>query len=130
MPPFKPIDRACTQAAYAACVGRDINDEIYITRDGRMFNGFELETIDPSKAELDALIVMLAQAMKLHIAGLDFAEILADLLEVGAGVKAADLVHDHLRGISLTEWAAINARIGWYADDMASTNDTSSGRIR
>lgn len=127
---LKPTDRACTQASYAACLGRDITDEIFVTRDGRIFNGFDLETINPATTALDARIVALAQAMKLHIAGLDFAEILAELVEIGAGIEAANKVHDHLLDISSVEWAAIKKRIAWYADDMTSTNDTSSGRIR
>lgn len=128
---LKPIDRSCLQAAYCVCIGHDIEDEVYITRDGRIFCGFDIETIDPASGNpLDAAIVALAQAMKLHITGVQLSEIRDDLIKVGPGVEFANKVHDHLKEVSSIEWRAVNDRTTWYADDMTSTDDASSGRIR
>ena len=66
---------------------------------------------------MDALTVALAQAMKLHLGGIQFGELRRDLIAAGMREEAANRVHDHLVDVSVGEWNRLNERINWYRDD-------------
>jgi len=111
---MKAIDRACLQYATQVAVGRDA---FYVAPDGRLLDGERLTALDPSGSVLDAVIATLASVMKLHLLGCTMGQLFNDLLRAGVGEQLAKRVHDHLDDVSDAEWAALRARIRWYADE-------------
>lgn len=120
MPKASSEDRACLDFAYRAVIGMGVEDEVIVLRDGlSVVTRFGVEKIDASVSTTTALIHALAQAMKLHLGGIQLGEIRHDLLAAGMGVKAANRVHDHLTDFSVAEWERLRVRVLWYADDNA-----------
>ena len=120
MPKASSEDRACLDFAYRAVIGMGVEDEVIVLRDGlSVVTRFGVEKIDASVSTTTALIHALAQAMKLHLGGVQLGEVRGDLLAAGMGVKAANRVHDHLTDFSVAEWERLRARVLWYADDNA-----------
>lgn len=120
MPKATPEDRACLDYAFRAVIGMGAEDEVIVLRDGIHIatrNG--LEKIDASVNTTCALIHALAQAMQLHVGGVQLGEVRHDLLAAGVRVKTANRVHDHLTDFSVAEWDRLRARVRWYADDNA-----------
>lgn len=120
MPKATPEDRACLDYAFRAVIGMGAEDEVIALRDGIHIatrNG--VEKIDASVNTTCALIHALAQAMQLHVGGVQLGEVRGDLLAAGVGVKTANRVHDHLTDFSVAEWDRLRARVRWYADDNA-----------
>ena len=120
MPKATPEDRACLDYAFRSVIGFGAEDEVIALRDGITIatrNG--IEKVDASSSTTTALIHTLAQAMKLHLSGVQLGEVRRDLLAAGVRVKAADRVHDHLADISVEEWDRLRVRVQWYRDDNA-----------
>lgn len=115
-----PEDRACLDFAFRSVIGFSVEDEVIALRDGltiATLNG--IEKIDASSSTTAALIHALAQAMQLHLGGVQLGDVRRDLLAAGVRVKAADRVHEHLADISVVEWGRLQARVQWYRDDNA-----------
>lgn len=120
MPKATPEDRACLDYAFRAVIGMGVEDEVIALRDGiHIVTRNGVEKIDASVNTTCALIHALAQAMQLHVGGVQLGEVRGDLLAAGVGVKAANRVHDHLTDFSVAEWDRLRARVRWYADDNA-----------
>lgn len=113
-------DRACLDFAFRAVIGMGAEDEVIALRDGVTIvtcNG--VEKVDASSSTTNALIHVLAQAMQLHLGGINLGNVRHDLLTRGMGVKAANRVYDHLVDLSVVEWERLRARVLWYRDDNA-----------
>lgn len=117
---MKAIDRACLQYATQVVTCRDA---FYVAPDGRLLDGDRLTALDPSGSVLDAVIALLASTMKLHLLGCTVGQLFNDLLRAGVGEQLAQRVHDHLGDVSCEEWAALRARIRWYADEHKAHRD-------
>lgn len=115
-----PEDRACLEWAFRVVVGMSAEDEVYILRDLTVVTRHGHDTLDPSGDAQGAVMVALAQVMKLHLAGVGFGELRRDLVAAGMGEEAANRVHDHLVDVSVEEWDRLRARVRWYADDNGS----------
>ena len=109
-----PIDRACLQ--YAVQVVWAL-DHSYVSPEGDYLFISRMHRLDPSADVRDAVIAALAQMMKLHLGGSSLAELRNDLLRSNVGEQFANRVHDHLADVSCEEWAALRARVSWYAED-------------
>ncbi|MGR3792761.1 hypothetical protein [Vannielia sp. SX4] len=118
---MKAIDRACLQYATQVVVGRDA---FYVASDVRLLDGERLTALDPSDSVLDAVIALLASTMKLHLLGCTAGQLFNDLLRAGVGEQLAERVHDHVGDVSDPEWAALRARIRWYADEHKQALDS------
>ncbi|WP_170411266.1 hypothetical protein [Ruegeria atlantica] len=113
-----PEDRACIQFALFVTMGLGPEDDIIVARDGQhYFWESELVKLEPSGSPQDAVVVTLAQVMKLHLHGFGFAELRDDLVRSGVGEQFAKRVHDHLESVSVEEWERLRERIVWYGDD-------------
>ena len=88
-----------------------------VLRDLSVVTANDRANLDPSSSSQDALLVALAQAMKLHLTGIQFGELRCDLIAAGMREEAANRVHDHLVDVSVEEWDRLRDRIRWYADD-------------
>ena len=120
MPKATPEDRACLDYAFRVVVCMSAEDEVIALRDGLSIvtrNG--VEKVDASSSTTNALIHVLAQAMQLHLGGVNLGDVRQDLLTRGMGVKAANRVYDHLVDLSVEEWDRLRARVRWYTDDSA-----------
>ena len=113
-----PEDRATLEWAYRVTLGYSAEDEVIVLRDLSIITAFDRAMLDPSSSSQDALIVALAQAMKLHLSGVNFGKLRRDLIAAGMGVEVANCVHDHLMDISVEEWNRLRDRIRWYRDDI------------
>ncbi len=118
-----PTDRACLQ--YAAQVYWGL-EQAYVTPFGKLAFPDEMHNLNPSGDPHDAVIVTLAQMMKLHLSGVEFGQLRDDLLGSGVGEQFANRVHDHLIEVFPEEWASLRARVRWYADDMGNPSDGST----
>lgn len=116
---LSPEDRACLEWAYRVVIGYSAEDEVFVTREGQIAASRELAGLDPSRYPRDALVAAVAAVMQRHLAGLDLAELRRDLVAAGMGEKVAYRVEDHLRDVSVEEWARLRERIGWYRNDNA-----------
>ncbi|MBT3143479.1 hypothetical protein KL867_20685 [Ruegeria litorea] len=114
---MRPIDRATLEWAFRITVGYSAEDEVLVLRDLAIVTAHDRIVLDPSNEPHDALVVALAQAMKLHVGGIQFGELRGDLIAAGLREKVANCVHDHLVDVSVEEWDRLNARIRWYSDD-------------
>jgi hypothetical protein len=112
-----PEDRATLEWAYRVGLGFSAEDEVFVLRDLSVITSSERVTLDPSSNARDALLVALAQAMKLHLTGIQFGKLRRDLVAAGMREEAANRVHDHLVDISVEEWDRLRDRIRWYSDD-------------
>lgn len=112
-----PEDRATLEWAFRVVLGFSGEDEVVVLRNLSIITTSERVTLDPSSCAQDALIVALAQAMKLHVAGVQLGELRRDLIAAGLGIEAANRVHDHLVDVSVEEWDRLRERINWYRDD-------------
>lgn len=112
-----PEDRATLEWAYRVGLGFSGEDEVVVLRDLSIVTTLDRVTLDPSSSPQDALLVALAQAMKLHLSGVNFGKLRLDLVAAGLGKEAANRVHDHLVDVSVEEWDRLRERINWYADD-------------
>lgn len=83
--------------------------------DGVIISGNAAFKLNPSRDEIDALIVAIARAMQRHFGGVDLGKLRNDLIAAGMGEKAADFVEDHLRSFSVADWRTIDMRIHWYS---------------
>ena len=115
-----PEDRATLEWAYRVVLGFSAEDEVIVLRDLTVITQHDHEILNPSGNSQDALIVALAQTMKLRIRGLQFGELRRDLVAAGMREQVADRVHDHLKDISVEEWNRLKQRIAWYRDDKRS----------
>ncbi|QPM89115.1 hypothetical protein [Pseudooceanicola algae] len=115
-----PEDRACLEWAFRVVLGLGPESDVFVLRDLTVVTAAGDERIDPSIGPDEAFFHALAQAMKLHLAGIDPAEVRHDLVAVGMGVEAANRVHDHLLDISVEEWGRLGERVVWYSDDNGS----------
>jgi hypothetical protein len=115
-----PEDRATIEWAYRVVLGFSAEDEVIVLRDLTVVTQHDHGPLDPSGSSQDALIVALAQTMKLHIRGLQFGELRRDLVAAGMREQVADRVHDHLVDVSVEEWNRLKQRIAWYRDDKCS----------
>lgn len=115
-----PEDRACLDFAYRSVIGMGVEDEVIALRDGlTIATPYGTEKIDASTRTTNLLIHALAQAMKLHLSGIQLGEVRGDLLARGMRVQTANRVHDHLVDLSVEEWDRLWTRVRWYADDNA-----------
>ena len=112
-----PEDRATLEWAYRVTLGYSAEDGVIVLRDLSIITAFDRAMLDPSSSSQDALIVALAQVMKLHLTGINFGKLHGDLVAAGMGVEVANCVHDHLMDISVEEWDRLRDRIRWYRDD-------------
>ena len=112
-----PEDRATLEWAYRITLGFSAEDEVVVLRDLSIVSASDRVTLNPSCNPQDALIAALAQAMKLHLRGIQFGQLRRDLIAAGMGEEAANRVHDHLVDISVEEWDRLNERIRWYRHD-------------
>lgn len=115
-----PEDRATIEWAYRVVLGFSAEDEVIVLRDLTVVTQHDHAPLNPSGSSQDALIVALAQTMKLRIRGLQFGELRLDLIAAGMREQVADRVHDHLVDISVEEWNRLKQRIAWYRDDKCS----------
>lgn len=111
---LQPVDQACLESARFMVCG----DKVEVWQDGTLFNraAFKLE---PSRDPIDALIVVLSNAMKLHLSGVDFGKLRDDFIATDVGEEFANSIYDHLVGLSDDEWAHIRNRVDWYVNDNA-----------
>ena len=119
MPKFSNDDRACLDWAYRVVIGHGAENDVYVTREGKVVDDGRPSTLDPSGCALDATVVTLAQMMKFHLRGVPFGQLRDDLLRSGVGEQFANRVHDHLVDISVWEWVRLRERMAWYRDDNA-----------
>jgi len=112
-----PEDRATIEWAYRVVLGFSAEDEVIVLRDLTVITQRDHERLNPSGSSQDALIVALAQTMKLRIRGLQIGELRRDLIAAGMGEQAANRVHDHLVDVSFEEWDRLKERINWYRND-------------
>ncbi len=112
-----PEDRATLEWAYRVGLGFSAEDDVIVLRDLSIITPNERTTLDPSSSTQHALWVALAQAMKLHLTGIQFGKLRCDLVAAGMRVEAANSVHDHLVDISVEEWDRLRERVTWYRDD-------------
>ena len=115
---MQAIDRATLEWAYRVTFGYSAEDEVVVLRDLTVVTQHDHTKLDPSGSSQDALLVALAQAMKLHITGVEFGELRRDLVAAGMREKTANSVHDHLVDISVEEWSRVVSRIDWYREDI------------
>ena len=121
-----PEDRATLEWAYRIGLGFSAEDEVIVLRDLGVITPSERVTLDPSGSPQDALLVAIAQAMKLHLTGIQFGKLRRDLIAAGMREEAANRVHDHLVNVSVEEWDRLRERINWYRDDNGDTIAASS----
>lgn len=109
-------DRACLEAARQMC---SRNREVYVLRDGRLLVDSQIRafSLDPSGDPFDALIVALAQTLKLHLTGSDLVQLRDDLIASGVREDVANGIKDHVSGLTESDWAHLNARVDWYAHE-------------
>jgi len=115
-----PEDRATIEWAYRVVLGFSAEDEVIVLRDLIVVTQHDHAPLNPSGSSQDALIVALAQTMKLRIRDLQFGELRRDLVAAGMREQVADRVHDHLVDVSVEEWNRLKQRIAWYRDDKCS----------
>jgi len=113
---LSPEDRACLESARRMVCGD--KGDIYVFDDGKLLVSSAF-ALDPSRDPIDALIVAVSQAVKLHLAGVDLGELRRDLVAAGMGEDLADSVHDHLSEVSVEDWKQVRARVKFYEDDNA-----------
>ena len=113
---LSPEDRACIESARRMVCGD--KGDIYVFDDGKLLISSAF-ALNPSHDPIDALIVAISQAIKLHLSGIELGKLRNDLIAFGMGEKLADSVHDHLIGVSVEEWAHVRARVDFYSDDNA-----------
>lgn len=123
-----PEDRATLEWAFRVVLGFSAEDEVIVLRDLSIVTANDRATLDPSAGAQDALIVALAQVMKLRLAGVQSGKLRRDLVAAGMGEKAANRVHDHLKDISVGEWNRLKERINWYRDDKCLPITSSTAR--
>ncbi|AXX97249.1 hypothetical protein [Profundibacter amoris] len=112
-----PEDRATLEWAYRVTLGYSAEDEVIVLRDLSIITAFDRAMLDPSSSSQDALIVALAQALKLHLTGVNFGQLRSDLVAAGLREEVANCVHDHMVDVSVEEWDRLRDRIRWYRDD-------------
>lgn len=113
-----PDDRATLEWAYRVVLGYSAEDEVVVLRDLSIVTQHDHTRLNPSSSPTDALIVALAQTMKLRLSGMQFGELRRDLVAAGMREQVADRVHDHLVDISVEEWNRLKERINWYRQDI------------
>ena len=116
---LSPEDRASLEWAYRVVIGYSAEDDVFVMRDGQIAASRELAGLDPSRDPLDALVAAVAAAMKLHLSGVELAELRRDLVAAGMREPVADKVQYHLLDVSVEEWTRLRERIGWYRNDNA-----------
>lgn len=116
---LSPDDRACLEWAYRVVIGYSAEDDVFVMRDGQIAASRELAGLDPSRDSLDALVAAVAAAMKLHLSGVELAELRRDLVAAGMREPVADKVQYHLEDVSVEEWGRLRERAGWYQNDNA-----------
>lgn len=111
-----PEERASLESARRMVCG-DTGD-IYVFEDGKLLISSAF-ALNPSRDPIDALIVAISQAIKLHLGGVEFGQLRDNLVAFGMGKELADTVHDHLIEVSVEDWARVRARVDFYRDDNA-----------
>lgn len=111
-----PEERACLEAARRMVCG-DAGD-IYVFENGKLLVSSAF-SLNPSRDPIDALIVAVSQAIKLHLSGVEFGQLRDNLVAFGMGETLVDTVHDHLIEVSVEDWARVRARVDFYRDDNA-----------
>ena len=112
--PLKPIDQACLEAARRLVCG-DLG-EILVLEDGRLIVARSPFKLRPSSDPTDALISLLARAMKKHLRGIELGKLRDDLLRAGVEKEWAVSVFEHLVSFTVEDWDAIRARVDFYAE--------------
>lgn len=112
-----PEDRASLESARRMVCGD--RGDIYVFDDGKFLVSSTAFALRPSHDPIDALIVAVSQAVKLHLAGVELGELRRDLVEAGMGEEQADSVLDHLLDVSVEDWAQVRARVDFYVNDNA-----------
>lgn len=112
-----PEDRATLEWSYRVVLGFSAEDEVFVLRNLTVITAAERITLDPSSSSRDAFLIALAQAIKLHLTGIQFGKLHGDLIAAGMGKEVANRVHDHLVDVSVEEWDRLKERINWYRDD-------------
>ncbi|WP_432448910.1 hypothetical protein [Aliiroseovarius marinus] len=112
-----PEDRATLEWAFRVVFGFSAENEVIVMRDLSIVTAHDRTMLDPSGEPQDALIVALAQVMKLRLTGVQAGKLRRDLIAAGMRKKAANRVHDHLADVSVGEWNRLKERINWYRDD-------------
>lgn len=123
-----PEDRATLEWAYRVVLGFSAEDEVFVLRDLTVVTRHDHTQLDPSGNSQDALIVALAQVMKLRLAGVQAGKLRCDLVTAGMREEVANRVHDHLVDISVGEWNRLSERINWYRDDTCLPITASTAR--
>lgn len=123
-----PEDRATLEWAFRVVLGFSAEDEVFVLRDLSIVTANDRATLDPSDSAQDALIVALAQVMKLRLTGVQSGKLRCDLIAAGMREEAANRVHDHLVDISVGEWNRLKERIKWYRDDKCLPITASTAR--
>ncbi len=114
-PKMTAEDRACLEAARQMVCG---HQAVFVTQTGRLIlEGRTDCTLNPSGDHIDALIVALSQAIKLHLGGVDLVQLRDDLVASGVREDVADGIKDHVSGLSSCDWAHLRARVDWYAQE-------------
>lgn len=113
---LSPEDRACIKSARRMVCGD--KGDIYVFDDGKLLISSAF-ALNPSRDPIDALIVAVSQAIKLHLSGIELGELRNDLITFGMGEDLADTVHDHLIKVSVEDWGQVRARVDFYRDDNA-----------
>lgn len=123
-----PEDRATLEWAYRVVLGFSAEDEVIVLRDLTVVTQHDHAQLNPSDSAQEALIVALAQVMKLRLTGVQAGKLRCDLVAAGMREEAANRVHDHLVDISVGEWNRLNERINWYRDDNGAPVTASTAR--
>lgn len=113
--------------AYRVVLGFSAEDEVIVLRDLTVVTQHDHAQLAPSDSAQDALIVALAQVMKLRLTGVQTGKLRCDLV-AGMREEAANRVHDHLVDISVGEWNRLKERINWYRDDTCLPITASTAR--
>ena len=122
---LSPEDRACVESARRMVCGD--KGDIYVFDDGKLLISSAF-TLEPSRDPIDALIVAISQAIKLHLSGIELGELRNDLIAFGMGEDLVDTVHDHLIEVSVENWAQVRARVNLYRNDNARIAAFDSGK--
>ena len=113
---LKPIDRASLETAHRVVCGD--SGKVTVFEDGHIFNGAAFK-LEPARDPIDALIVAVSQAVKLHLSGVDLGQLRGDLVAAGMREETANCVHNHLVDFSVEDWAKVRARVVFYTNDSA-----------
>lgn len=120
-----PEDRACLEWACRIVFGIDADDEIVVLPHLTVVWDGDRFKLNPANSAGDASIATLAQMMKYHLTGFEFAELRDDLLRSGVNEEFADRVYDHLKDVSDDEWDRLRRHVDAYRNMLDSDTEFS-----